>query len=388
VYRSLVLFLGTVGLCTLQAQQSELSIGLFQATPITKAVVVVEEGAYHIYSDGRAVGELTANDGISLHLEAGKVQARTLSHRYEGVTQIELRPKVSHSVFRVRISTANGPERVCTGTLRACKQGSALQLALQVHLEHYVAGVVQAEAGPGHHPEYYKLQAVICRTYALSNLRKHAAEGYHLCDGTHCQVFHGTKVLDGIRQAVSSTHGMVLVDASIRLVHTVFHSNCGGETVNAEDVWSKPEPYLRSVSDPYCTTASKAAWEKRIPLPQWLDYLTKQKAPLTVPAVKRALLDYEPACRGHFLGDCTPWLPLEKVREDWALRSTFFSVHTKGQDVVLRGRGFGHGVGLCQQGAMQRAAAGSSFQDILHHYYAGVHLIDLVSLDFFREDRP
>ncbi|HQY78747.1 MAG TPA: hypothetical protein PLJ63_03065, partial [Flavobacteriales bacterium] len=58
----------------------------------------------------------------------------------------------------------------------------------------------------------------------------------------------------------------------------------------------------------------------------------------------------------------------------------------EGDMVVLEGRGFGHGVGLCQEGAMRMARDGFSYTDILHHYFANVHLVKLQNLDFFRDD--
>jgi stage II sporulation protein D len=73
------------------------------------------------------------------------------------------------------------------------------------------------------------------------------------------------------------------------------------------------------------------------------------------------------------------------VREDLKLKSTFFSVTTTGEQVVLNGRGFGHGVGLCQEGAMHMARDGKSYIEILRHYYTDVHLVDVNTLDFFRD---
>ena len=74
--------------------------------------------------------------------------------------------------------------------------------------------------------------------------------------------------------------------------------------------------------------------------------------------------------------------------KDLKLRSTYFSVRSEDDKVILRGRGFGHGVGLCQEGAMRMAKADLSYTDILHHYYTDVHLVDLSMLEFFREEAP
>ena len=79
-------------------------------------------------------------------------------------------------------------------------------------------------------------------------------------------------------------------------------------------------------------------------------------------------------------------VPLEDVRHDWKLNSGYFAIHTIGENVVLEGRGFGHGVGLCQEGAMHMARTGMSYTDILHHYFTDVHLVDLSAIDFFRDE--
>ena len=78
-------------------------------------------------------------------------------------------------------------------------------------------------------------------------------------------------------------------------------------------------------------------------------------------------------------------IPLKIVRSDWKLKSTFFEAIPNGEYVYLSGRGFGHGTGLCQEGAMKMASSGFSYPDILHFYYKDVHLINMSALHFFRE---
>ncbi|HRH38880.1 MAG TPA: hypothetical protein PK760_11070, partial [Flavobacteriales bacterium] len=102
-------------------------------------------------------------------------------------------------------------------------------------------------------------------------------------------------------------------------------------------------------------------------------------------AAAQAVLQCSPACRDLYLGNTWPLLPLKHVREDLSLKSTWFTVTTTGDRVVLSGRGFGHGVGLCQEGSMAMARYGASYTDILHHYFTGVHLVDLSTIDFFRD---
>ena len=117
----------------------------------------------------------------------------------------------------------------------------------------YIAGVSESESGKKDNIlEYYKVQAIICRTYALKNSGKHIKEGYNLCDQEHCQVYKGRCTNPEILLAVSKTTGIIIVDRYNQPINAAFHANCGGQTLNSEDVWSKPLDYLKSVPDTFC----------------------------------------------------------------------------------------------------------------------------------------
>jgi stage II sporulation protein D len=73
------------------------------------------------------------------------------------------------------------------------------------------------------------------------------------------------------------------------------------------------------------------------------------------------------------------------VRNDLQLKSTFFSIESMGDTLVFNGRGFGHGIGMCQEGAMRMTKLGYNYKEVLSFYYRNVHLIDLKDLNFFRE---
>jgi stage II sporulation protein D len=77
-------------------------------------------------------------------------------------------------------------------------------------------------------------------------------------------------------------------------------------------------------------------------------------------------------------------IPLKIIRADFQLKSTYFSVEQKGEMVVFSGKGYGHGVGLCQEGAMRMAKLNYSYKDILKYYYKDVHLVDQTALNYFR----
>ena len=98
------------------------------------------------------------------------------------------------------------------------------------------------------------------------------------------------------------------------------------------------------------------------------------------------MLDYCPTERDRCLSPLAPNTLLKTIRIDWGFRSTFFSISEgeEGKYVYFEGRGFGHGVGLSQEGAMRMAELGIPYNKILKYYYKDTHLIHLSALDFFR----
>ncbi|MBK9149047.1 MAG: SpoIID/LytB domain-containing protein [Flavobacteriales bacterium] len=367
-----------------QAMERTLRIGLLRDQRVKQVLVMSTRGSCRVLADGEPKGELKSTDGLRLEAAGTVITAKSLAMSFTA-SRIELVPYGDGGIKVKPDGSKNGREYA--GRLIAGVVGGRMMLVNEVPIEAYVAGVVSAEAGPDQHMEYYKLQSVSCRTYALTNQRKHAEEGFDLCDGVHCQVHHGRNRNALIAAATEATRGLVIVDAQIKLIHATFHSNCGGETMNAEDLWSKQETYLRAVRDTFCLRAPHANWEKRLTRAEWLGYLDRRFGFVASDSSQlHAALNFAPQCRSQYLQGTWPLVHLKHVREDLKLRSTFFTVSPDGDHVLLRGRGFGHAVGLCQEGAMNMARAGFSYTDILHHYYASVHLIDLGTLDFFRDE--
>ncbi|MBX2973597.1 MAG: SpoIID/LytB domain-containing protein [Flavobacteriales bacterium] len=375
-----------VSVCML-AQEKVLRIGILRERTFRSVLVMSAKGTCAVFADGERKGEIQVNDGLRIDMTGRTLTAKSLNLSFTAKERIELVPRMETSGLRLRLPETKMAERTYPGSISIASEGGTIKLTNAVPIEAYTAGVVQAEAGKEHRQEYYKLQSVSCRTYALSNVRKHAPEGFELCDAVHCQVYHGACKLDSIKLAVEATKGMVMVDADIKLIHALFHSNCGGETMNAEDLWSKREPYLRSTVDTFCQVGNHANWQRTLTRKEWLGYLERRfGVKPDNKAAQEAVLNYSPECRDIYLGNTFPLIPLKHVREDLKLKSTFFTVTTNGDEVVLNGRGFGHGVGLCQEGAMHMARQGRSYTEILRHYYTDVHLVDVNTLDFFRDE--
>lgn len=263
---------------------------------------------------------------------------------------------------------------------------------LRLPLEEYVAGCVDAELGhvaldAAAASRMRRVQAIVCRTYALANLGRHRAEGFDLCDSTHCQRYRRLPPESLAAQlataAARETAGLVITFGGAP-IQALFHASCGGRTTRAEDVWGgQPLPYLVSVRDPSCER--QAGWQYRIgtdglgrllradprtDIGTRLDRIEVARHDQTGRAAEVLLIG---AATRKVLGDVFRAVVSQGLGGP-ALRSTWFSVRQSGGEIIFDGRGHGHGVGLCQAGAMARARDGQSEVEILAHYYPGTRL--------------
>jgi len=266
--------------------------------------------------------------------------------------------------------------RMYDGDLKIETDRNNLLLINSVPLESYVAGTVQSESGFNRHDEFYKVQAIIIRTYALNNINRHAREGFHLCDQVHCQAYYGKTVNNSITKAVEATRGQLLVDQDGRLINTVYHANCGGQTVNSEDLWPHRLSYLRSRRDTFCLDMPGAKWEKSVPIREMGWFFAQQHNFHPNEQQWDEISRHRQNHRIHHI-DSEKTVHLRHVREHFNLRSTYFSIRQEGDNFVLSGRGYGHGVGLCQEGAMRRADYGHSKDQILGFYYLNSRILTL-----------
>jgi stage II sporulation protein D len=385
---AVLLFMAATGLAHAGAQ---LRVRIYTATAVT-SFSFTTSGAVYRLSWGDSLRQVIIYPGTALHaaFAADSVVLKkgdSLVGKFAVVRLTEMVKVGDKGGLMLKLNKPEKPARNYDGGLEISAVDKSLRLLNLVDIEHYTEGVIQAEVGKMNPIEFNKVKAVIIRTYSLSNLRKHELESYHLCDQTHCQVYRGKTYVANILRAVKETEGQVLVDTSITLVNAAFFSNCGGQTCNSEDVWIKALPYLRSVRDTFCHHQPSAYWEKKFSKKDWLNYFeTKYALNTSDTSVSRPLLtNPEPFRRNYFISSPKGVL-YKTLRDDWKLRSAFFSVETSGEFVVLKGRGFGHGVGLCQEGAMRMAKLGYTSQQIIGFYYKDVVLIDLDKLEFFREE--
>jgi stage II sporulation protein D len=250
-----------------------------------------------------------------------------------------------------------------------------------VPFQEYLAGVVEAESGVRAMPEFYKAQAIICRTYALSHIERHKGEGFHLCDEVHCQVYKGFGIEHGpILKAVDDTKGLVIIDNQGMLITAAFHANSGGHTANSEDVWSANMPYLRGKPDLYYDKHKHSHWKESVSIEEWRSFLSKIN--VTVPETTRFVFN-QPKRQRFVLIENQPVL-LSDIRNAFKLKSTFFSYETMGNKIIFQGKGYGHGVGLSQESAMEMARKGKNCTEIIEYFYTGIKIIDLYETTYLQ----
>jgi stage II sporulation protein D len=359
-------------------------IGLFYGANHLRATFAVHKGSYSVMADGKELFVIAPGVTADITASGGKVNVFYNGKNYAGYNRVKF-VQTLPSEFKITPAGTKATGRVFLENMIALAYSGRLQVVNELDVEDYIPGVIEAESGSKKELEYYKVQAVISRTYALDNLNRHNGEGFQLCDATHCQVFHGKARFEPLAQvATQATEDIVIVDANVNLITAAFHSNCGGHTVNSEDVWQKPKSYLVGVRDTFCLKMSCSNWEKSISHDQWMSYLKSKRGTPSNDLVA-SNIGYYPTEKQTFFVDSTLRIPLRTMREDLKLRSTFFAVQSDGEKVVFTGQGFGHGVGLCQEGGMRMAQLGMNYKEIIHFYYKDVHLVARSMIWFFKE---
>lgn len=350
------------------AQADRVRVRLYSTNSISQLNISFDLGSYNIYVDGDQLLEDMAGEGRSVSIRVKNKKLHVSINETDYGNFERLRLEATDTACILCINPAKCKQRTYEGNLEVSvlKSGSLL-LVNDVEFETYIAGVVQSEIY-GDKSDIFRIQAIISRTWALRNIDKHSADGYNFCDGVHCQAYLNRCIRPDIMMGAIQSSGETLVDSAGNLIETPFHSNSGGETANSEDVWRTALPYLRSVTDTFSFSMKQSDWVKTISKDRWLGYFAKtHKINTKDTSILDTLLHFTQNHRcARMLG-----IPLTRIRNDFQLKSTFFSVNVDSTtgNVVLQGHGYGHGVGLSQEGAIRMVRMGISYDSVLYHYY-------------------
>jgi stage II sporulation protein D len=288
------------------------------------------------------------------------------------------------------------------GQFRISVQKGKLLVVNSVSIEDYLKGVVPYEIGTldSSAIDALKAQAVAARTYAYRHFGSRISQGFDVYADVKDQVYNGASGEVSLTNiAVEATAGEVLTFNGT-FIEAYYHSTCGGYTENLETWGRSGLPYLQSQPDlkpdgqPWCSASSYNHWTYRFTDKELIPLLKKNgtdakadKIPNFTKINKIKIQDRLPGGRVKTLlietnkgtmtvkGDRTRWLFKRGAK---ILPSSKFSVSREGNSWIIKGSGFGHGVGMCQMGVRERARAGQSYQEILSHYYPGTTLERLV----------
>ena len=359
---------------------TDLSVRVLSDKAYPKAYFTAELGQYRVYDgDHKPIMELASGQTLRISIKDGQIELHQGEELVGIFYNLIFEGKGLKAIFSLQDSRNSTQKCFYDDHLDVSVDKTKLFFINHVDLENYVAGVVQSEVrGISDQTDFYKVQAIISRTYAMGNLRRHNEEGFDLCDDVHCQVYKCRNNTPIILTATVQSAGEVIVDGKDNLITASFYSNSGGQTANSEDVWNAPVSYLRSVPDTFSLGMKNAVWEKVMPKSEWLSFLNrKYQYDIHNAAMKDSALHFQqPERKVNFAGG----IPLKNIRRDMQLRSTFFSVDTKGNDVILSGRGYGHGVGLSQEGVVRMIDLGYSVREAIEYYYTGVTIKSLEEL--------
>lgn len=373
------------------AIRQEVSVGILVDT--TSAAVGAAE-AYEISTlEGRVLARGNADAWAVTTDRSGQISGTRGGERFGPVDgPLRLRAARGHTMV------AGKPYR---GTVLLRGGSRGLTVVNVLDIEDYLLGVVPLEIGrlPANLIEAVKAQAVAARTYAVGNLGGRRALGFDFYATVMDQVYGGVGAEDTIvSRAVRETAGEIITHNG-RPILAYYSSTCGGRTASIQESWPwrAPQPYLRSVSDTipgtdraYCETSSRFRWTtawsgdslKRILAQTMRDRLGNRRLD-RVESVE--LRGRSPAGRATAVriraNDANFDIPADSIR--WVLRpdgvrllnsSQLFRVQSQVRGDTLHhleisGAGWGHGIGMCQVGAIGRARAGIGYRDILRAYY-------------------
>lgn len=261
---------------------------------------------------------------------------------------------------------------------------------IELSLDEYITGVLIGEVPSSYEDEALKAQAIVARTYTLYKLKNSpdSHENADMCDDVnHCQAYKTKEYAmqcwdddveklkwNKLENAVKSTSGKVITYKN-NLINAFFHAHSGGMTEDVKYIWGKEAiPYLKSVkSEEGYSYDDKVVYSKK-------DFFE---------IIKNKYSDYDDSMTNYSIDELTPSGRVNKmtignkvflgteIRQIYGLRSTYFSLKEEDENIIFTTKGYGHGVGMSQEGANYMALQGKNCEDIIKHYYTDVDIVSI-----------
>jgi len=287
----------------------------------------------------------------------------------------------------LRVDTANGIIEIGGSAFRGMVEihnsmGSLLVINV-VKIEDYLLSVVPSEISPSWPQEAIKAQAVAARTYAYYHILKKINKLYDLDATTASQVYKGMKVeAEPTTKGVRDTEGEIMIYQNQPIV-AFFHSTCGGKTTDNDSVWKGEKiPYLEGRVCRYCSESPYYRWDENMSMTDMRMIVSSR-----YPAVKKIkgiqftrlqgrVVDASIRHDGGMLN--ITGNEFRMIFPEKRIKSMYFEASKKGRSLHFSGRGWGHGVGMCQYGARGMAVKGIGYRNILSFYYKNVRIEKII----------
>lgn len=249
------------------------------------------------------------------------------------------------------------------------KNGGDFEIISVFEFNRYLTGVVASEMPVNWPMEALKAQAVVARSFTLAKLleksgNKSQRRYFDMEADVSDQMFAVTESLRA-SMAVIETDGVTLNDRRGQTLKAFYHSDCGGETVNANEVWGGGGFQSGTARDPWCLARPSSAWSFEMDKAEFFKRLG-----LSADSAYTGKLNW--VGRSQLVSIMGLTFSVQKLRQIFGfskLKSTPSQLEIGEQKVRFTGQGFGHGAGLCQWGSRAQALKGRGYRDILSHYY-------------------
>lgn len=284
--------------------------------------------------------------------------------------------KVNGKEYRHRIEIVRGEKK-------------QLLVINEIPVDDYLKGVLPWEANPKWKPEALEAQAIISRTYALFNAILRKDEPYDVVSDVKSQVYEGKRLEHpATDKAIEQTRGQILVTGE-KIFPAYFHSTCGGATTRADLAWDvEQNPSLMGVQCGFCEQSKHYRWKETFTTADIESRLKRKGVKIgKIKNITRDDIDASGRARSFVFDDGKQKVKIHSNdfrlwMDPFRFKSTFItSIDKNGKNFLFSGKGWGHGVGLCQYGMKRLAELGYSTKEILQYYYPKSEIKAIVPIE-------
>lgn len=357
--------------CTLSLHAKELRVLLADGL---KKAQVQNSGLVYIYEPDGKKYKVSNPETLDISLAGGKLSLGTLKTDKTLIIEPAQGTKLSFQ------------KNLYTGKFYVIPKGKTFRIVEHTDIEDYLLGVLPYEMSYSWPVEALKAQAVSARTYTLMQLKNKKRTDFDLYNDTRDQMYKGSgKVYDSVKEAVGATKGLVLTYKG-EPFHTYYHANCGGGTDDAK-IWTgakgptvKP---LQGASCSYDTHSKSYTWANTVPQKSINSFVNKNGLQGSVSKIKvasrsnskRAITLEFTTAKGKKELSCAKFRLAVGASLLKSCKLTDIKKNNRG--FAFNGHGYGHGIGMCQDGAKGMALAGKNYQQILSNYFPSAKLTEL-----------